>query len=92
MCLGVPAKILEIKEHDVAQVDVDGNQLDISIRLTPEVQKGQFVLVHAGFAMEIIDESLAVKPWISKTAKIQGVGYMNDKTYMKEITPGDTKL
>jgi hydrogenase expression/formation protein HypC len=61
MCLGVPAKILEIKEHDVAQVDVDGNQLDISIRLTPEVQKGQFVLVHAGFAMEIIDESLAVE-------------------------------
>jgi hydrogenase expression/formation protein HypC len=42
-------------------VDVDGNQLDISIRLTPEVQKGQFVLVHAGFAMEIIDESLAVE-------------------------------
>ncbi|HBK53583.1 MAG TPA: HypC/HybG/HupF family hydrogenase formation chaperone [Syntrophomonas wolfei] len=61
MCLGVPGKILEIKEHDVAQVDVDGNQLDISIRLTPEVQKGQFVLVHAGFAMEIIDESLAVE-------------------------------
>ncbi|WP_061214260.1 HypC/HybG/HupF family hydrogenase formation chaperone [Syntrophomonas wolfei] len=61
MCLGVPGKILEIKEHDVAQVDVDGNQLDISIRLTPEVQKGQFVLVHAGFAMEIIDESRAVE-------------------------------
>lgn len=61
MCLGVPGKILEIKENDVAQVDVDGNQLDISIRLTPEVQKGQFVLVHAGFAMEIIDESLAVE-------------------------------
>ncbi|WP_276661209.1 HypC/HybG/HupF family hydrogenase formation chaperone [Syntrophomonas wolfei] len=61
MCLGVPGKILEVKENDVAQVDVDGNQLDISIRLTPEVQKGQFVLVHAGFAMEIIDESLAVE-------------------------------
>jgi hydrogenase expression/formation protein HypC len=61
MCLGVPGKILEVKENDVAQVDVDGNQLDISIRLTPEVQRGQFVLVHAGFAMEIIDESLAVE-------------------------------
>ncbi len=59
MCLGVPAKIIELGENQVARVDVNGNQTDISIRLTPEVEIDQYVLVHAGFAMEIIDESIA---------------------------------
>lgn len=61
MCLGVPAKIIALKENDVACVDVNGNQTEINIRLTPEVEIGQFVLVHAGFAMEIIDESIALE-------------------------------
>lgn len=61
MCLGVPAKVVEKMENDVARVDVNGNQTEISIRLTPEVEIGQYVLVHAGFAMEIIDESIALE-------------------------------
>ena len=59
MCLGVPAKVIELRENQVARVDVNGNQTDISIRMTPEVEIDQYVLVHAGFAMEIIDESIA---------------------------------
>ncbi|MDD4171975.1 MAG: HypC/HybG/HupF family hydrogenase formation chaperone [Syntrophomonas sp.] len=59
MCLGVPAKVVELIENQVARVDVNGNQTEISIRLTPEVEINQYVLVHAGFAMEIIDESIA---------------------------------
>ena len=59
MCLGVPGKVLKIMEYGVARVDVDGNQTDISIKLTPEVKLGQFVLIHAGFAMEIIDQQVA---------------------------------
>jgi len=61
MCLGVPAKVVEKMENDVARVDVNGNHTEISIRLTPEVEIGQYVLVHAGFAMEIIDESIAME-------------------------------
>jgi hydrogenase expression/formation protein HypC len=61
MCIGVPAKVLQIMANGVATVDVNGNQTDISIRLTPEVELGQFVLVHAGFAMEIIDEQVAAE-------------------------------
>ena len=61
MCLGVPAKVMALMENDVARVDVNGNQTDINIRLTPEVEIGQYVLVHAGFAMEIIDESVALE-------------------------------
>ena len=61
MCLGVPAKVIDLMENDVARVDVNGNQTEINIRLTPEVEIGQYVLVHAGFAMEIIDESVALE-------------------------------
>jgi hydrogenase expression/formation protein HypC len=61
MCLGVPGKIIKIAENYVATADVNGNQTDISIRLTPEVQLGDFVLIHAGFAMEIIDAEIAAE-------------------------------
>lgn len=61
MCLGVPAKVVEKKANDTARVDVNGNRTEINIRLTPEVEPGQYVLVHAGFAMEIIDESIALE-------------------------------
>jgi hydrogenase expression/formation protein HypC len=61
MCLGVPAKVIDLMENDVARVDVNGNQTEINIRMTPEVELGQYVLVHAGFAMEIIDESVALE-------------------------------
>ncbi|NLW44291.1 MAG: HypC/HybG/HupF family hydrogenase formation chaperone [Syntrophomonadaceae bacterium] len=59
MCLGVPGRIIEMKENYRAIVDVNGNRMEISVRLTPEVQVGQYVLIHAGFAMEIIDEDAA---------------------------------
>lgn len=59
MCLGVPGKVLEKMDNGVAKVDVHGNQMDVSIKLTPEVEEGQFVLIHAGFAMEIVDEEVA---------------------------------
>ena len=59
MCLGVPAKVLEFVEGQMAVVDVDGNQVNISIQLVPEVKIGQYVLVHAGFAMDIVDQDWA---------------------------------
>ncbi len=59
MCLGVPARVVEFLGNDLARVDISNNQVDVSIRLTPEVKPGQYVLVHAGFAMEIIDERYA---------------------------------
>lgn len=59
MCLGVPAKIIKVMDNNVAMVDVDDNELEISILLIPEVIIGQYVLVHAGFAMQVIDEESA---------------------------------
>jgi len=61
MCLGVPARVVEKTTNYSARVDVNGNHTEINIQLTPDVEPGQFVLVHAGFAMEIIDESIALE-------------------------------
>ncbi len=59
MCLGVPGRIISISENNTAVVDVNANQIEISIVLTPDAQMGQWVLVHAGFAMQIMDENEA---------------------------------
>jgi len=59
VCLGVPGRVEELLPNDKARVDVSGNSVEISIRLTPEVKVGQYVLIHAGFAMQIVDEAWA---------------------------------
>lgn len=55
MCLAVPAEIIELKENDVAVMDLAGVRRDVSIMLVDGVAVGDFVLVHAGFAIEKID-------------------------------------
>ena len=54
MCLAIPAKVVEIKGDNLAQVDLLGVGREVSLDLTPQAQVGDFVLVHAGFAIETI--------------------------------------
>lgn len=56
MCLAVPSKIVSINENGIASVDVMGVRRDCSVKLTPEAKPGDCVLVHAGFAIQIITE------------------------------------
>ncbi len=58
MCLGVPGKIVKIKKN-MARVDVGGMLRDISLDLCPEVSIGEYVLIHAGFAIQKVDEKEA---------------------------------
>ncbi len=59
MCLAVPSKIVSINNL-VATVDVYGARRDISLFLMPEdVNVGDYVLVHAGFAIQKVDEEAA---------------------------------
>ena len=62
MCLAVPGRILECGKDD-ALVDFQGNRMRISKVLTPEAHSGDWVLVHAGFAISTLDESEALKTW-----------------------------
>lgn len=58
MCLAVPSRIVEIKEN-VATVDVDGVTREASLMLLDNAAIGDYVIVHAGFAIERIDEAVA---------------------------------
>ena len=59
MCLAIPALITEIKQDNIVEVSVLGVTRDASIDLTPQAQLGDYVLIHAGFAIEIVDPAFA---------------------------------
>ena len=58
MCLAVPSRIIEIKDT-VATVDVDGVKRQASIMLLDDAKIGDYVIVHAGFAISKLDEETA---------------------------------
>ena len=62
MCLAIPARIVELK-GDKAVVDAMGNQYKAKTTLLPEAKLGDLVLIHAGFAISIVDEEEAKKTW-----------------------------
>ena len=55
MCLAVPAKVLEI-DGSMGKVELSGVTRDVSMMLLPEAEVGDCVLVHAGFAMQVVTE------------------------------------
>lgn len=64
MCLGIPGQVLSISDDDdpllkVGQVSFGGNIKEISLAYVPEAKVNDFVIVHAGFALNIIDEKEA---------------------------------
>jgi len=58
MCLAVPGKVIR-KVGDEAEVDMQGNRLSVSTVLVPEVRENEYVLVHAGFAIQKLSEQEA---------------------------------
>lgn len=62
MCLGIPGKVVEtFREHDVqmGKVDFGGVVKRVCLEHVPEVQVGQYVVVHVGFALNVLDEAEA---------------------------------
>lgn len=58
MCLAIPALVKSI-DGQLAEVDVGGVSRQVSIWLTPQVKVGDYVLLHTGYAISIIDEAEA---------------------------------
>jgi hydrogenase expression/formation protein HypC len=54
MCVAVPAQVISINGTE-AEVDIEGVRRKTSVYLTPEVKVGDYVLMHAGFAIRVID-------------------------------------
>jgi hydrogenase expression/formation protein HypC len=59
--LAVPSEVVEILENSIALVDVGGARRRISVSLVDDVSIGDYVLVHAGFAIEKVDKVEAMK-------------------------------
>jgi len=58
MCLAVPVKVVALA-GDLATGEVDGVQREVSVVMTPGVKVGDYVIVHAGFAIQILDQAEA---------------------------------
>lgn len=66
MCLAVPGKIEAIMDDGGdelrrAKVDFGGVKKEVSLAFTPEARQGDYVLVHVGFALSVVDEQEAQK-------------------------------
>jgi hydrogenase expression/formation protein HypC len=59
MCLAIPAQVLSLEGGSHALVSVNGIRRSISIELTPQAQPGDYVVLHVGYALGLIDEDEA---------------------------------
>ena len=60
MCLGIPAKIIKI-DGDYADANINGATIRIGLQLLEDVKKGDYVLVHNGYALEKLSEKEALE-------------------------------
>ncbi len=58
MCLAIPLRVVA-RDGDNAIGEVDGVQREISVLMTPDVRVGDYVIVHAGYAIQILDQQEA---------------------------------
>jgi hydrogenase expression/formation protein HypC len=64
MCLGIPGKIVEILPREglqMCKVDFGGVLREVCIETLPEAKLGDYVIVHAGFALNILSEEEAIE-------------------------------
>ena len=90
MCLAVPGKVLSINpagddvfSGPVGTVDFQGSRVEVSLQMTPAAKEGDWVLVHAGFALEVLDEKEAREMW--EYLEMAEVDTMPDE--LREIDP-----
>ncbi len=60
MCLAVPALVKSV-DGQMAEVEIGGVRRSIGLHLTPEARVGDYVLIHTGFAINVVDEEEALK-------------------------------
>ncbi len=87
MCLGVPGKIVRIETNPlgmtVGKVEFGGTARDVSLAYLPEAKVGDYVIVHVGFALSIVDEAAANE--VFSFLKMNG----EDRT--EEHSPGEER-
>lgn len=74
MCLGIPAKVVEISGSGVGKADYLGTKVRVNFSLLEAVKPGDWVIIHAGFAISKLDEDEAQETLalLRELAKAQG--------------------
>jgi hydrogenase expression/formation protein HypC len=94
MCLGVPGKITQIDASSplgiaMGKVSFGGIAKDVCLAYVPEAQVGDYVIVHAGFALNCIDEAEAVEVF----KLLREMGAVEDLDAVDEVAPaGEPKV
>jgi len=70
MCLAIPGKIIKKFDDNTAEIEIGGIIKEVNLDLVPEVKIGDYVLLHAGFAIEIIDQKIAFEIFNAWEGKI----------------------
>jgi hydrogenase expression/formation protein HypC len=91
MCLAIPGKVIEIYEEaglKMGKIDYAGTVNKVCLEYIPEIEIGQYTVVHAGFGLSIIDEQEAMKSFeaweeLIRSAAAQGGGQYDD--YLETI-------
>ncbi|MFH0726869.1 MAG: HypC/HybG/HupF family hydrogenase formation chaperone [Pseudomonadota bacterium] len=78
MCLAIPSKIVRI-DREMAVIDVDGAQREASLLLLEDAKVGDYVIVHAGFAIHKIDETAAIETLDLLREAVGFTASMNEK-------------
>jgi len=61
MCLGIPAKVIHIDESKQGKVEYLGTKIKVNFSLLDEIRLGDWVIVHAGFAISKLDQKEAME-------------------------------
>ncbi len=78
MCLAVPGRVLEVEDRDLtrmAKVDFGGVVKDVCLAYLPEIQVGDYTIVHVGFAIQKLDEASALET----LALFESLGIMDEE-------------
>ena len=65
MCLAVPMQLIEITGEGTGKVNAGGVKTDVSLMMIPHVKLGDYLIVHAGFGIEVLDDEEAGSDSIS---------------------------
>jgi len=71
MCLAIPARVVSL-DGRIALVEIQGNRRNVDVTLVDGVRAGQYVLVHAGIALQVLDEAEAAETLSLLTAALGG--------------------
>jgi hydrogenase expression/formation protein HypC len=61
VCLAVPVQVVELLPGDMARVDAGGVRKDISLALVEDVEVGDYVILHVGYALQKLDPEEAAR-------------------------------